>query len=102
MSSSGLALCFERLPCYARRECPRARGIVVNQLKTRRTAFIACMIILGTCEAGGQTAPLRDPSVVQKPLAPLSASDPVVRDGLFSIDVAVTDAAGNPASNLAP
>ncbi|MGA9241268.1 MAG: VWA domain-containing protein [Silvibacterium sp.] len=35
-------------------------------------------------------------------MAPLSATDPVVRDGLFSIDVVVTDAAGNPVADLAP
>lgn len=60
------------------------------------------MIILGTCGAGGQTPPLRDPSVAQKPLAPLSATDPVVREGLFSIDVVVTDGAGKPVSDLTP
>ena len=60
------------------------------------------MMILATCRAGGQTPPLRDPSVAQKPLAPLSATDPVVRDGLFTIDVVVTDAAGKPVSDLAP
>ena len=41
-------------------------------------------------------------SVAQQPLAPLSATNPVVREGLFSIDVVVTDAAGNPVSDLAP
>jgi len=60
------------------------------------------MIILWTCGARGQTPPLRDGSVAQKPLAPLSATDPVVRDGLFSIDAVVTDAAGNPVSDLVP
>jgi VWFA-related protein len=60
------------------------------------------MIILATCGAGGQTPPLRDPSVAQKPLMPLSAADPVVRDGLFSIDLAVADSAGKPVSDLAP
>ena len=45
---------------------------------------------------------MRDPSVAQKTLAPLSATDPVVRDGLFTIDVVVTDAAGKPVSDLAP
>jgi VWFA-related protein len=35
-------------------------------------------------------------------LAPLSATDPVVRDGLFSIDVVVTDAGGKAVSDLAP
>ena len=33
---------------------------------------------------------------------PLSAADPVVRDGLFSIDLAVADSAGKPVSDLAP
>ena len=77
-------------------------GIVVNRLNPQRTSFIACMIILWTCGAGGQTQPLRDPSVAQKPLTALSATDPVVRDGLFSIDLVVTDSAGNPVTNLAP
>ena len=79
-----------------------ARGIVVNRLNPLRTAFLAGMIILGAYGAGGQTPPLRDPPLVQKPLAPLSATDPVVRDGLFSIDVVVAGAAGNPVSDLAP
>jgi VWFA-related protein len=73
---------------------------VVKRLNPQRTSFIAGMIILGTCGAGGQTPPLRDPSVAQKPLAPLSATDPVVRDGLFSIDMVVADSAGNPVSHL--
>jgi VWFA-related protein len=75
---------------------------VVNRLNPQRTAFIAGVIILGTCGAGGQTPPLRDPSVAQKPLAPLSATDPVVREGLFTIDAVVTDAAGKPVSDLTP
>jgi VWFA-related protein len=75
---------------------------VVNRVNAQRIAFIAGMIILGTCRAGGQTPPLRDGSVAQNPLAPLSATDPVVRKGLFSIDVVVTDAAGNPVSDVAP
>ncbi len=73
-----------------------------DRLNTQRTAFIAGMIVLGTCWAGGQTTPLRNPSVAQKTLAPLSAIDPVVREGLLSIDVVVTDQAGNPVSGLAP
>jgi len=60
------------------------------------------VIILGTCGAGGQTPPLRDLSVAQKPLAPLSAADPVVHKGLFTIDVFVSDAAGNSVPDLAP
>jgi VWFA-related protein len=75
---------------------------VVNRLKAQRIAFIAGMIVLGNCGAGGQTAPLRDPSVAQKTLTPLSSTDPVVRDGLFTIDVVVTDAAGKPVSDFAP
>jgi VWFA-related protein len=35
-------------------------------------------------------------------LAPLSATDPVVREGLFSIDLVVADSAGKPVSDLAP
>lgn len=60
------------------------------------------MIVLATCAAGRQTRPLRDPFVAQKPLAPLSATDPVVRQGLFTIDAVVRDAAGNPVSDLTP
>jgi VWFA-related protein len=75
---------------------------VVNRSNPHRTVFLAGMIVLGTCGAGGQTPPGPDPSVAQKPLAPLSAADPVVHKGLFTIDVVVTDAAGNPVSDLAP
>jgi VWFA-related protein len=39
---------------------------------------------------------------MEKPLAPLSAADPTVRDGLFSIDVVVADAARHPVADLAP
>ncbi|HEY1895032.1 MAG TPA: VWA domain-containing protein [Terracidiphilus sp.] len=74
----------------------------MNRLNPRLTAFLAGIIVLGTCGAGGQTPPLQDPSVGQKPSAPLNSTDPVVRDGLFSIAVVVTDAAGNPVSNLEP
>ncbi|MGA2217460.1 MAG: VWA domain-containing protein [Terracidiphilus sp.] len=45
---------------------------------------------------------MRDPSVAQKTFAPLSATDPVVRDGLFRIDLVVADSAGNPVSDLEP
>ncbi len=76
--------------------------MVVNQRKLRRTAWLASLIVLGTWRAVGQTPPLRDLSVVRKPSAPLSASDPVVREGLFSIDVEVTDAGGTAVSDLAP
>jgi VWFA-related protein len=79
-----------------------ARGIVVNRLNPQRTFFIAAMMLLGTCWAGGQSPPLQDPSTAQKALAPLSSTDVVVRKGLFSIDVVVTDASGNPVSDLAP
>jgi VWFA-related protein len=40
--------------------------------------------------------------VAQKPFALLSATDPVVREGLFSIDLVVADSAGNPVSDLPP
>ncbi len=46
--------------------------------------------------------PLRDPSTAPKPVAPLSATNPVTRDGLFSIDLVVTDSAGKPVADLAP
>jgi VWFA-related protein len=45
---------------------------------------------------------LQDPSAPQKTLAPLNAADPVVRDGLFTIDLVVTDSAGNSVSGLEP
>ena len=64
--------------------------------------FSRGLIVLGACWVGAQTPPLRDESVADKTLAPLSAANPVVRDGLFSIDVVVTDATGNPVSDLAP
>jgi VWFA-related protein len=73
---------------------------VVNRSNPQRTVFLASMIVLWACGAGGQTPLLRDPSVAQKPLAPLTAADPVVREGLFTIDVVVTDAAGKPVSDL--
>jgi VWFA-related protein len=60
------------------------------------------MITLGTYGAGGQTAPLRDHSVAQKPSAPLSTTNPVVRDGLFRIDVVAADSAGKAVSDLEP
>jgi VWFA-related protein len=41
-------------------------------------------------------------SVPQTPSGPLSATDPVVRDGLFSIDLVVADSAGNPVSDIPP
>ncbi|HMG86008.1 MAG TPA: VWA domain-containing protein [Terracidiphilus sp.] len=74
----------------------------MNRLNPQRTAFIAWMMILGTCGAGGQTVPLGDPLGAQKPIAPLSATNPVVRKGLFTIDLVVADSAGNPVSDLAP
>ncbi len=46
--------------------------------------------------------PLRDPEIAQKPLAPLGATDPVVREGLFGIDLVVADSAGNLVSDIAP
>ena len=79
-----------------------ACGIVVNRLNPQRTVFLATMIVFGSCGAGGQTPPLRDPSIAQKPLAALSATDPVVRDGLFSIDLVVEDSAEKQVSDLAP
>jgi VWFA-related protein len=77
-------------------------GIVANRSDPQRTAFLAGILVLGTCGACGQTPPLRDPSVAQKPLAPLSATDPVVQKGLFSIDLVVADSAGNPVTDLVP
>jgi VWFA-related protein len=75
---------------------------VVNRSNPQCAAFLASMIVLGTCGAGGQTPPLRDPAVAQKPLAPLGAAISAEHKGLFTIDVVVTDAAGDPVSDLAP
>jgi len=60
------------------------------------------MIVLVTCGAGGQTPPLQDPSLAQRPLAPLGTAISAERKGLFTTDVVVTDAAGNPVSDLTP
>ena len=78
-----------------------ASGIVVNRSNPQRAALLASFMVLATCGAGGQTRPPQDPSVTQKPLMPLSATDAVVHKGLFTIDVSVTNAAGNPVSDLA-
>jgi VWFA-related protein len=78
------------------------RGIVVNRLNPQRTAFLASMIVLGTCGAGGQTPPLRVEPVAQKSFKLLSATDPIVRDGLLGIDLVVADSAGHPVSRLPP
>jgi hypothetical protein len=75
----------------------------MNRSNPQRTAFVAIMIVLGTCGTCGtcgQTSPLPDLSVAQKLLAPLSATDPVAREGLFTIDVDVTDTAGKSVSDL--
>ena len=91
-----------RFPCYARPRVTGTRGIVVNRLSRQHIAFVAGLLVLCACRAGGQTMPLRDPSAAHKTLAPLTATNPVVRDGLFTIDVVVTDAAENLVSDLAP
>jgi VWFA-related protein len=75
---------------------------MVNRLNSLLMALLPGMMILWTCGVVGQTLPLRDPSVAQKLLAPVSAADSIVRDGLFSIDVVVADSAGKPVSDLAP
>jgi VWFA-related protein len=92
----------EGAPDYAHCETPGVLGIVVNRSNPQRISFLVGMIVLGTCGAVGQTSPLRDPTVAQKPLASLSATNPVVREGLFTVDVVVTDAAGKPVSDLTP
>ena len=87
---------------YARHESRKACGFVVNPSNLQRIALVACMIVFGTCGAGGQTPPLQDRSLAQKPSAPLGASRSAEHKGLFTIDVVVTDAAGNPVSDVAP
>ena len=74
----------------------------VHRLNPQRAACLAGILCLAACAAAAQTPPLYDPSTAQKTPAPLGASDPVVRDGLFSIDVEVSDSAGNPVSGLSP
>ena len=74
---------------------------MVNRSNPQRTALLASIMVLATCGAGGQTRPRQDPSVTQKPLMPLSATDVVVHKGLFTIDVSVTNAAANPVLDLA-
>jgi VWFA-related protein len=74
----------------------------MDRVNPYRTAFLASMMVFASCGAGAQTPPLRDPSAPLKPLSPLSSTDPVVHKGLFTIDVAVTDAAGKPVSDLVP
>lgn len=76
--------------------------IVGNRLNSLRTAFLAGCFVVCASGAGGQSTTVRDPSIAQKPLTPLSASDAIVHKGLFTIDVTVTDAAGNSVSNLQP
>jgi hypothetical protein len=75
---------------------------MVNRCNPVRRVIPGGISFLGICGAGGQTRPLLDMSVPQKPLAPLSAADLVVREGLFTIDVVVTDATWNPVSDLTP
>ena len=75
---------------------------MASQLNALYSALLAGAIILGTRGAGGQNPPLRDLSVTQKPLAPLSATDAVVHKGLFTIAAVVTNSAGIPVSDLAP
>ncbi len=74
---------------------------MVNRSNPHRAAFFAGSIILAASVAPAQTLSLRDPAVSQKPLAPLSTTNPVVQEGLFTIDVVVADSAG-PVSDLAP
>jgi hypothetical protein len=61
----------------------RGRGIVVID-STAAHGFLACMIVLGTCGAGGQASALRNPSLAQKPLAPLGAATSAERKGVFT------------------
>jgi VWFA-related protein len=79
-----------------------AHGIVVKRPNRLCTAFLAGVILLGTHGAGGQTSGSPDVYVAQRALTPVSATDAVVHNGLFTVDVEVTDASGNPVSGLAP
>ncbi|UWZ83406.1 VWA domain-containing protein [Occallatibacter riparius] len=74
----------------------------MNRLNPQRTTFIAVIIFVATCAAAAQTPPLYDPTAAQKTPTPLGPSNPVVRDGLFSIDVVASDKAGKPVSTLSP
>ena len=78
----------------------RTLEIVLKRPNTQYTAFLAGIVILGTCVAGARSLPAHELQFAQTPAAP--ATDPIVRDGLLSIAVVVTDAAGNPVTNLEP
>jgi VWFA-related protein len=75
---------------------------MVNRLNSLIMALLLSVMIFWTCGAVGQTLSLQDPTVAQKAVAPVSATDAIVRDGLLSIDVVVTDSAGKAISDLAP
>ena len=73
---------------------------MVNRTIPSRTFLLAGLLVLLASSAGAQAPPLQGQPAEQPPLAPLSATDPIVHKGLFTIDVVVTDAAGNPVSGL--
>ena len=70
-------------------------------LEMNQSVFVASIMVLATCGVGGQTPPLPNPSVTERPQTPLSATDAVEHKGLFTIDVSVTNARGSPVSDLA-
>ena len=72
----------------------------VNRSNPQRTAFLASIVVLATFGAGGQTPPLQDPSVAQKPPMPLNAAEGVVHKGLFTIDISVTSGGRSPVRTL--
>jgi len=97
-----LAQRFWRISVVCSPPVSTASEIVVNRPVTPRAVLLAFLLAVCAFRTGGQTPPPQDSYASQKPLAPLSATDPVVRTGLFTIDVVVTDPSGNPFSDLAP
>ena len=90
----------EGAPIYARREVLRSTW---NRESTQPAAHGFSRKHDSSWDLRGRRAnpPLPDPSVAQKPLAPLSATDPVVRKD-SSHRPGVADSAGNPVSDLPP
>jgi VWFA-related protein len=82
-------------------DVPGRFGLEMNQSNPKRTVFLASIILLATCGVGGQTAPLPNLSVTEKPPTRLSATNVVEHKGLFTIDFSVTNAGGSPVSDLA-
>jgi hypothetical protein len=85
---------------YARRESPRARGIV-SRSNPQRTAFLASMIVLGSCGAGGRP-PFARSVRCAKELGAIECHRSGGAGRPLTIDVDVTDATGKPVWDLTP